>query len=119
MNNGVEKAIKVSEIKRKYIDWKKTSIRLRMLRLDNRNLRRYVCYTLKSEENNCSAEDCETCTYDMDYSISQKELAAVFNVSENVIVNWESGKTNPPLEDLMFYAQICGISLDQVIVMAE
>ena len=60
MNNGVEKAIKVSEIKRKYIDWKKTSILLRMLRLDNRNLRRYVCYTLKSEENNCSAEDCET-----------------------------------------------------------
>lgn len=111
------KDIKVSEIKKQYIDWEKTSKRLRMLRLDNRNLRRYVCFMLKSEEKNCNAEDCATCTYDMDCSISQRELATVFNVSESVIVNWESGKTNPPLEELMFYAQICGITLDDIIVL--
>lgn len=111
------KTIKVGEIRKQYIDWDKTSKCLRMLRLDNRNLRRYVCYKLKAEENNCRAEDCDNCTFDMDSSISQKELAAVFNVSESVVVNWESGKTNPPLEELMFYAQICGLTLDDIIVM--
>ena len=97
----------MESIKRKYIDWKKTGIRLKNLRNHNLNLRRYVCKILKYDDGHCSGA-CESCEYELDSSISRTELATVFNVSESVIFNWENGKTPISIEDLLYYCQICG-----------
>lgn len=91
------------ELKRKYIDWANTAKNLKLLRRDNINLRRYVCSQLNYDKGECSGE-CETCRFDMDESISQLELAKVFNVSESMIVNWENNKSRPQLDDLLFYS---------------
>ena len=40
----------------------------------------------------------------------------MFNVTESVVFNWENGKSLPTLDDLMFYAQICGLDLFDVVV---
>ncbi len=106
------------EFKRKYIDWANTAKNLKLLRRDNINLRRYVCSQLNYDKGECSGE-CETCRFDMDESISQLELAKVFNVSESMIVNWENNKSRPQLDDLLFYSQICGLDLYDVIVFCE
>lgn len=103
---------------RKYIDWGKTAKNLKILRLHNLNLRRYVCRSLKYQNANCDGM-CENCSLDMDPSISQKELAEVFNVSEAVIVNWENQKSKPSIEDLIFYSEICGLDLYNVIVFQQ
>lgn len=103
---------------RKYIDWPKTAKNLKLLRQDNINLRRYVCSQLYYGKRDC-VTDCAECKYDMDHSISQAELAKVFNVSESMVVNWENNKSRPQLEDLIFYGQICGIDLYEVIVFAN
>lgn len=105
----------MEEIIRKNIDWGKTGVKVERLRDDNKNLRRYVCWKLKHERANCDGM-CENCEYEMDKRISRKELAQVFNNSESVIVNWESGKTPIPLEDLLFYCQLCEVQLFDVIV---
>ncbi|MCI8368150.1 MAG: helix-turn-helix transcriptional regulator [Clostridia bacterium] len=106
------------ELKRKYIDWANTAKNLKLLRRDNINLRRYVCSQLNYDKGECSGE-CETCKFDMDESISQLELAKVFNVSESMIVNWENNKSRPQLDDLLFYSQICGLDLYDVVVFCE
>ncbi len=106
------------ELKRKYIDWANTAKNLKLLRRDNINLRRYVCSRLNYDKSECSGE-CETCRFDMDESISQLELAKVFNVSESMIVNWENNKSRPQLDDLLFYSQICGLDLYDVVVFCE
>lgn len=105
----------MEEIKRKVIDWENTAKNLKLLRRDNLNLRRYVCNALNYDKGECDGE-CETCKFDMDQSISQAELARVFNVSESMIVNWENCKSRPQLDDLIFYSQICQIDLFDVIV---
>lgn len=102
-------------MQKNYIDWNKTAQNLKLLRNDNIDLRRYVCHALKYKEANCSGE-CDTCKFDMDASISQNELAEVFGVSPGVIANWETGRTSPTLEDLIFYAEISKLGLSQVIV---
>ena len=106
------------ELKRKYIDGANTAKNLKLLRRDNINLRRYVCSQLNYDKGECSGE-CETCKFDMDESISQLELAKVFNVSESMIVNWENNKSRPQLDDLLFYSQICGLDLYDVVVFCE
>ncbi len=106
------------EITRKYIDWDKTAKNLKMLRLDNLNLRRYVCSRIHRKEWECE-QDCDGCRFEMDNAISQRELALVFNVSENLVVNWENGKTQPKTEDLIFYSQLCDIDLFDVIVLQQ
>ena len=106
------------ELKRKYIDWANTAKNLKLLRRDNINLRRYVCSQLNYDKGECSGE-CETCRFDMDESISQLELAKVFNVSESMIVNWENNKSRPQLDDLLFYSKICGLDLYDVVVFCE
>ena len=106
------------ELKRKYIDWANTAKNLKLLRRDNINLRRYVCSQLNYDKGECSGE-CETCRFDMDESISQLELTKVFNVSESMIVNWENNKSRPQLDDLLFYSQICGLDLYDVVVFCE
>lgn len=70
----------IKEIKRKIIDWDMTCLKIKMLRSDNINLRRFVCrtlYLLGDDRRICKhgAENCDTCIYEMDHSISQAELA--------------------------------------------
>lgn len=104
------------DAERKYIDWNKTGKNLKLLRCDNILLRKYVCRALRTASNDCDGVDCDNCRFDMDNSISQAELAKVFNVSENMVANWENNRSTPSLEDLIFYSQICGISLEDIIV---
>ena len=86
------------ELKRKFIDWSNTAKNLKLLRRNNLNLRRFVCSQLNYDKGECSG-DCDICNFDMDESISQLELAKVFNVSESMIVNWENNKSRPQLDD--------------------
>ena len=111
----------MERIKRKVIDWDKTSKNLKLLRNDNINLRKYVCRELnmRKKEYGCDGADCDTCKYDMDTSISQAELAQVFHLNESRIVSWENNRSKPTIEDLIFYSQICGIDLFEVIVFAD
>ena len=108
----------MKKIERRWINWEKTGKRLRMLRTQNVNLRRYVCWSLKFDRGNCSG-DCQSCEYEMDASISRSELAEIFTTSESVVFNWEAGKTSPDLEDLFLYANICGITLEDILVFDE
>lgn len=106
------------QIRRRRINWEKTGINLQLLRSDNLNLRRFCCRQLRYDSGNCSGE-CDSCIFEMDHSISRSELATVFNVSDNMIVNWESGKSKPTIEDLMLYADICGLDLFDIILFEE
>lgn len=108
----------MERIDRKYVDWRKTGKNLRLLRNDNIELRRYVCGQLKSGTENCSG-DCASCKYDMDNSISRGELAEVFNVSESVVFNWESGRTPVSLDDLVFYTEIANVDLFDILVFSQ
>ena len=101
-------------IKKPTVDWVKTGINLQLMRNDNVNLRRYVCFNLRHLSGNCD-RDCDTCVYEMDKSISRLELATVFNVSESVIYNWEKGKTPPSIEDLMLYCVMAKVKLEDVL----
>lgn len=108
----------MEQIERKYVDWQKTAINLRLLRQDNLNLRRYVCRAIRVKNEECDGTSCDSCKFEMDPSISRAELATVFNVSESVVFNWENGKSLPTLDDLIFYAQICGLDLFDVVIFA-
>ena len=111
----------MEKIERAVIDWEKTGKRLKLLRNDNLNLRRYCCRQLGSGKryDGCDNANCDTCIFEMDTNISQAELAKVFSVSESMVVNWENNKSKPSLEDLIFYSRICGIDLFDIIVFAE
>lgn len=100
---------------RKFIDWKKTGKNLQLLREDNIELRRCVCGALKHDSGECSGM-CASCKYEMDSHISRKELSEIFGVTENVIFNWENGRTAVSLEDMLFYAQISKKELREIIV---
>ena len=108
----------MKKIERKIIDWKKTGRNLQLLREDDIGLRRFVCNALRYEKGECSGK-CDECRYEMDNHISRAELAKAFSVSENMVVNWENGKSRPTLEDLLFYADICGRSLFDLLVTEE
>ena len=102
-------------LKRQFIDWKRTGRKLEMLRMGNLDLRHNVCRALKHSKGNCSG-DCANCEFDMDNYISRAELADVFGVSDNVICNWESGKTPIGLEDILFYCEIAKVEIGDIIV---
>lgn len=106
-------------IDRKFVDWTRTGKNLKLLRADNIELRRYVCFVLKTKRQDCDGANCENCKFDMDNSISQAELAEVFNVSESMVANWENARSEPSIDDLLFYAEICHLSLDDILVFAE
>lgn len=106
----------MKNIEKRFIDWSKTSKNLKFLRLHNDNLQRYVCWKLNYNKQECSG-DCLNCILDRDFHISQSELSQVFNVSESMVTNWETAKSRPSLEDLIFYSEICGIDLFEVIVL--
>lgn len=102
-------------IPRQFIDWKKTGKNLQLLRKDNLELRRTVCLAFKHDSGDCS-ENCGECRFEMDSHISRKEIADVFGVTENIIFNWENGRTAVSLEDMLFYAQISKKELGEIIV---
>lgn len=107
------------KVKRKFIDWCATGNKLFRLRSDNRSLRRFVCSALRQGTEKCANRlaDCETCEDKyMDRSISRPELAEVFGVSESVINNWETGRTEIGVEDLLFYCQIAQVQLEDILV---
>lgn len=104
----------MERIERKTIDWEKTGFKLQALRNDNLNLRKYCCYQLYYNIANCSGK-CDDCIYEMDQKISRLELAKVLNVTDNIISNWESGRSRPEIEDLMFYAEMCKIDLFDIL----
>ncbi len=106
----------MEKLQRSYVNWQKTAVNLRLLRQDNINLRRYVCGVLRVKNGVCDGANCADCKFEMDNSISRAELAAVFNVTESVVFNWENGKSLPTLDDLMFYAQICKLDLFDVVI---
>lgn len=106
------------KIARNFIDWNATGNRLYRLRSDNPHLRRYVCSAIKRDTDKCNGDGaCEKCSdrY-MDRSISRPELALVFGVSESVINNWEMGRTQIGIEDLLFYCQIAQVKLEDILV---
>ena len=105
-------------IYRKFIDWKKTGKKLQMLREHNFELRRTVCSALKHDKGDCSGQ-CRQCDFEMDNHISRKELAEVFGVSDSVIFNWENGKTTVDYENLLFYAQLSKLSLDDFVIFMD
>ena len=102
-------------VKRQFIDWKKTGKSLQFLREDNIELRREVCGALKHDKGDCGGE-CGVCRFEMDNHISRKELADVFGVSESVIFNWESGRTAVDYENLLFYSQLSKKSLIEIVI---
>ncbi len=100
---------------RRNIDWAKTGKVLELLRADNLALRRFVCRFHNAGKGDCGG-NCANCRFEMDSNISRKELADVFNVSESVVANWESAKTPVPMEDLLFYSDIAGVDLFDLLV---
>lgn len=104
---------------RNFIDWEATGNKLYRLRSDNPNLRRFVCSALRKENGSCNngSGDCENCTDKyMDKNISRPELSEVFGVSDSVINNWESGRTEIGIEDVLFYCQIANVKLEDILV---
>ena len=106
-------------VKLKAIDRKNTARNLKHLRCNDSNLRRYVCWCLKTKSDDCFGTDCENCRLDMDNSISRRELAQVLDVSENTLANWESGRSVPDLEFLLMYSEICKRDLIGGVVIFE
>ncbi len=103
-------------ISRPIINWTKTGKNLQILRNDNMKLRRYVCRELRMKSGDCDGEQCENCRFEMDNSISQFELAKIFNVTPSNIANWESGRSRPQIEDLLMYSRICDLDFFDVVV---
>lgn len=109
---------RIKEIERKKINWKSTGEKLQFLRLHNANLRRYVCGMLKYGSDKC-CKNCDSCDeeLDMDKSISQNELAKALHVNMSKIANWENNKSNPSIEDLWLYADICELDLLDILIL--
>lgn len=109
------------KIFRRLIDWEATGNKLFRLRSDNPHLRKYVCSEVKKDTEKCNGDgDCENCTdRHIDKNISRPELAAVFRVSDSVINNWETGRTQIGIEDLLFYCQIAQVKLEDILVFRE
>ena len=105
-------------IQRKFIDWKKTGKALQLLREDNLELRRAVCGALRLDKGECGGV-CSECILDIDNHISRKELSEVFGVSESVIFNWENGRTIVDYENLLFYAQLAKIDIDDIVIFMD
>jgi len=115
----IGRGIVMKKIERKFVDWVRTGKNLKLLRADNIALRRYVCFVLRTKKGDCEGTNCDGCKFDMDNSISQSELAEVFNVSESMVANWENARSEPSIDDLLFYAEICGLKLDDILVFAD
>ena len=51
--------------------------------------------------------------------LSQRELAKVMNVSQGTYNNWENGKTQPSIEQLIAFSAFFGVTVDYLIGNAE
>ena len=124
--------VTVVELKKKNeIDWVATGENLARLRTENIALRRYACLcnTVFGTRNTLAQWDedktpcdmnCRECRVEnMDKNISRRELGNVFDVSENLINNWETGVSRPPLDDLLFYCELAGVELADVLVFKD
>ncbi len=47
--------------------------------------------------------------------LSQREIAKIFNVSQGTYNNWENGKTQPSIEQLVALADFFGVSIDYLV----
>jgi transcriptional regulator with XRE-family HTH domain len=47
--------------------------------------------------------------------LSQKQLATLLNVSRVAVYNWEEGKCNPTVANLVKIAKECGTTVDALI----
>ena len=47
--------------------------------------------------------------------LSQRGMAANFNVSQGTYNNWENGKTQPSIEQLVSIADFFGVSIDYLV----
>ncbi|MCQ2602802.1 MAG: helix-turn-helix domain-containing protein [Clostridia bacterium] len=47
--------------------------------------------------------------------LTQKELAALINATDDQIYFWEKGKSEPCIEDLIKLANIFDVSLDELV----
>ncbi len=107
----------MEKIKKKSIDWEETGKNLQRLRERNFELTRYACFICHYDEADCDGE-CETCSFekDLDRRITREELAKVFEVTDAVINNWETGRTAIPLEELYMYCEIIGKPFEEILV---
>ena len=109
------------------IDWDKTKDNLLDLRLNNINLRKYVCYYNKFNKDDINLREKYTCFNNylcddckmVDLKISRSELAFTLGVSDDIIYNIETGKTIPDLEELILYSKISKVPLENIIVIKE
>lgn len=51
--------------------------------------------------------------------LTQKEVAALLNVSKNTVVSWEKYRTAPAIDTAKRLAKIYGKSVDSIIFFAE
>jgi len=100
---------------RRFIDWTKTGCNLQLLRQDNLTLRKNSCRSRKFKAGECEGK-CDECRFEMDNSISRAELALCFGVTEHVIYSWERGRTPVGIEDLLFYCDLAGVELKDILV---
>lgn len=47
--------------------------------------------------------------------LTQREIAKIFNVSQGTYNNWENGKTQPSIEQLVAIADFFGVSIDYLV----
>ena len=47
--------------------------------------------------------------------LTQREIAKIFNVSQGTYNNWENGKTQPAIEQLVAIADFFGVSIDYLV----
>ncbi len=52
----------------------------------------------------------------LEYSMTQSELAEKLFVSNKTISNWETGKTMPDLDNVLYIAKVLHISLDKMLL---
>ncbi len=51
----------------------------------------------------------------MEQNLSQRELAKKLNISQGTYNNWENGKTEPSIEDLIEISKLFKVSVDYLI----
>ena len=53
-------------------------------------------------------------TYRKASGISQEKLAAILNVSQSAVTQWETGKTHPGFNKLLQLADLFGVTVDEL-----
>ncbi|WP_370448248.1 helix-turn-helix domain-containing protein [Melissococcus sp. OM08-11BH] len=49
-------------------------------------------------------------------NLTQEQLSEILNVSKSTVSNWEIGKTTPDLDSLIRLANLCNLSLDNLLL---